>query len=1119
MTTEPSSPAPAVVAVVVTSDPGPWLAEALASIEAQDYPNLSVLVVDAGCEEDPTPLVAAATPTAFVRRMAEPVGFGRAANEVLDIVEGASHFLFCHDDVALAPEALRVMVEEAFRSNAGIVSPKYVRWDDPQRLLAVGLTTDKVGVRRNLVEPNELDQEQHDSVREILVAPSGATLVRADLFSAMGGYSPLVEDHGEDMDLSWRAWLYGARVVAAPAARVRHLEGSSCPAPPVGGVPADGRGESAAITDRNRYRTLITCYRLSTLMWILPLAVLWAMGEAFTLVVQGRSSQARSVLASMSAGLRAGGRLRRAHSEVAQHRSGSDGELRAMQVRGNARLRVFVQSRVDDVRSGLEQQGLGARLAVPDPDGPEPDADGRAVAPPTADRVALVRRLVTAVPVLIVLVFVVGSRSLLGVGLPQIGTLPTTSVGYGAIWHEWWSAWQPAGLGVGAPSSPGLALLGLLGTVLVGAVGTLGHVVVLGPLLVGPLGMWRAARHWGSAHGRVVAGIAYAIVPLPYNALAGGHWDGLIVYAGLPWALSILVRLSAVVPAPVVALERVAGRVVLLGLLVAAVSSIAPSFVFVLPAVGFCLFAGSVLTGLALPAVRLFALAIAASVVAFVVLLPWSATVLATKAALAGPDLGPAGRIGLGQVLRFHTGPYGSGGWEWLLLPAAALPLLFGRGWRLEWAARMWVLALVSFGWAWAGSRGWVPALPLDVVLVPAAVALAVASGLGVSAFEIDLPGYNFGWRQGVAAASALCLGIVAIPWIAASSSGRWDLPTADTSSALAYLPGAESGDYRVLWVGYPTALPLQSRQLQPGLAYATSTDGEPDLSEDLATGPGGASGQLAADLRLAQAGLVTDVGHLLAPAGVRFIVIPNHVGPSGAGGPAVPVPAALLSGLGLQTDLQSLVADPNYTIYLNAAWAPVRMVLPQAAEGVAGLNGGDLIRQLPQADLAGATAVLTGGSADGVSGLVPTGQTVEVGSSRSGGWHLSVGGHNVAPTASFGWAMSFAVPAATTPEERARLGYGAPLLVRGGVILGVILWLAAASFAVSDRRRRSRSAVVEEADPSWFEPASTARPIPQFRRPVRPAGSPRPSATRRGGRAAVRPQEETEAEETWTDV
>ena len=42
---------PAVVAVVVTTDPGPWFDEAMSSLAAQDYAELSVLVLSQGEDE------------------------------------------------------------------------------------------------------------------------------------------------------------------------------------------------------------------------------------------------------------------------------------------------------------------------------------------------------------------------------------------------------------------------------------------------------------------------------------------------------------------------------------------------------------------------------------------------------------------------------------------------------------------------------------------------------------------------------------------------------------------------------------------------------------------------------------------------------------------------------------------------------------------------------------------------------------------------------------------------------------------------------------------------------------------------------------------------------------
>ena len=1111
MATESNPPAPAVVAVVVTCDPGPWFTEALASLAAQDYPNLSVLVIDAGSADDPTPAVASVMPGAFVRRLDNKVGFGTAANEVLEIVEGASHYLLCHDDVALAPDAVRLLVEEAFRSNAGVATPKFVRWDAPDRLLAVGLTTDKVGARRNLVDPGELDQEQHDSVRDVLVAPSGATLVRADLFSALGGYDRIVDSDGEDIDLSWRARLYGARVMTVPAARVRHLEATTSRRRP---GPAD-----AARRDRNRYRTLLTCYRWFTLLWLVPLAVFWALGEGATLALQGRAREARLVLAALAGGIEQPAQLRRARRRVQRHRRIGDHELRSLQARGNARFRLFLQSRVDVVRSGLEHQVLSGRSRLEEVAGPDPDADGRAVAPPERTGRGSNRRSLNGLLVAILLVvLVIGTRSLFGKGLPQVATLPDTSAGWAAIWRSWWSAWQPGGLGVAAPGSPAMALLGLLATVLFGAVGTLEHLVVLGPLVIGPLGAYRASRHWGSRRGQIVAAVVYTIVPLPYNALAGGHWDGLIAYAATPWVLSVLFHLSNAVPVPPIRLERTWGRLVALGLLVAAASSVAPSFLYVVPIAGAALLAGSAVTGRPGHGLRLLGMSVAASAVAFLLLLPWSATVVASRAAVAGVDPGPGGRLGLGQILRFATGPFGTGGWEWLLLIAAALPLFFGREWRLEWAARLWVLALGFFALSWAGLRGWIPALPVHVMLAPAAAALAGSAALGMAAFEIDLPGYNFGWRQGAAAAAGLCLALAAGPWMVAAGSGRWNLPTDDASSVVAFLPTATKGDYRVLWVGSPDALPLASRQLEPGFGYGTSFDGPPALADDWAAGPAGAGPVLASDLLLVQNRLTTKLGHLLAPAAIRFLVIPNHTAPSGSGGRAVPVPGTLLAGMQLQTDLQAVPSgDPNYTIYENAAWAPVRAVLPASAYGQAAAGGRAALRQLQQTDLTAAAPVLTGGGPHSVDGAVPSGSTVFVGSTRSGGWHLDAGGRTISPRPAFGWAMSYQVPASGSANLRAHLGYSAPFPVRGAYILEIILWAGAVALVYLDRRSRARDPKYRErTDPAWFEPVPVAGP-PTRSRP-RPSSPSRPHRLP-GGRSPARPVGEPDADEVWTDV
>jgi len=159
-------------------------------------------------------------------------------------VEGASLLLFCHDDVAPDPDAVHILVEESFRSNAGVVAPKLVSWDDPTKLLHVGMAVDKGGAVVDRMEPGEIDHGQHDAVRDVFLAPGGCTLVRFDLFAELGGFDPDIFAMGEDLDLCWRAQILGARVVVAPGARVRHLEmlaSGRRPLPEhIGSAPPDG---------------------------------------------------------------------------------------------------------------------------------------------------------------------------------------------------------------------------------------------------------------------------------------------------------------------------------------------------------------------------------------------------------------------------------------------------------------------------------------------------------------------------------------------------------------------------------------------------------------------------------------------------------------------------------------------------------------------------------------------------------------------------------------------------------------------------------------------------------------------------------------------------------------
>ena len=131
-------------------------------------------------------------------------------------------------------------------------------------------------------------------------------------------------------------------------------------------------------------------------------------------------------------------------------------------------------------------------------------------------------------------VIAVGTRDLFFGTLPLVGQLaPLPS--WSASWHHFFSGWQSAGVGTTAPASPAFGLVGITGTVLFGAMGTLQRVLLLACIPLGAWGVSRFMRPVVSARARVIAVVCYLGLPLPYGALGTGRWDGLVAYAAFPF--------------------------------------------------------------------------------------------------------------------------------------------------------------------------------------------------------------------------------------------------------------------------------------------------------------------------------------------------------------------------------------------------------------------------------------------------------------------------------------------------------------------------------------------------------------------------------------------------------
>ncbi|MHB8319904.1 MAG: glycosyltransferase family 2 protein [Acidimicrobiales bacterium] len=1077
--------APAVVAVIVAHDPGPWFDEVLEAWAQQDYEELSVLVLVSGGGEDPTETIARHLPGAFVRRLETNAGFGAAINEAIGMVEGAAFLALCHDDCAPDPDAVHLMVEESYRSNAGIVTPKIVHFDDPSRLLHVGMNADKTGAVVERVRPDEVDHGQHDTVRDVFVAPGGLNLVRSDLLVEIGGYDDGIVAMGEDLDLSWRAQITGARVVVAPQARARHLEGIASGTRDTTPLVA---GELArtlqALQRRHELRAVLKNYKRAKLLSVLPQAFLLALGELVVSLAVGDSARAKAISSAWVWNLTRLADVRARRKAVKASRVISDSELRRLQLRGSARLSTYF-SRVTheglDVahgRSRAERGGDRSKESGRVPD--EPVLTGSVGSAFSEDsdfdelddlghrsgldrfgrkkrgQPLLTHRSRLVVWALAILVAIVGFRGIISGGLPAIGQFAHLAA-LSTTWHEFVAGWQPAGVGTTAPATPGFAVIALVATLMFQSMGLAHTAIVVACLPLGVLGIARLLRPLCSPRARLTASLCYFALPLYFSALNRGRLDDLVAYAAVPWIVSKLLSAGRIEQSTAASSKSLVLVAVKLGVVEAIAVAFAPAVAPVVLVCAVAIVAGSVLVGDKSGSIRVVAAALLATVVAAVLCAPWVVgVVLSGRQAVGvfGLLSAAASTPGWADLTRFALGPEGvpSSPLIWGLVAAALLPLLIAKHERLSLAGRLWSVGCFSWVLALAVSKGWMGSFSpaIGVVLVPAAVAVASCVGLGISAFEEDLSDYHFGWRQvlSVLALVAIVLGL--LPVIAASGGGRWGLASIGYSDQVTSIPNVGApGQFRVLWLGDPAAMPVAGWGLGRGLSYATTQSGSPDSYSIFAPASPGPASELGDAVLMAMSGRTIHIGRLLAPAGVRYVVVVESVAPSIPGvqaSPPVPPPPSLLPSLREQVDLKEVSAGQGIDLFVNTEAVPVRAQRPLNPVP----HGSRNKEYFPvSSDLAGFGPVLPAAlSGPSFSGHVGPGTVVSA-YAPSSRWNLSVNGAIVKNTRAFGWGSQYQV----RNSGSAVLTFSSSPLMQVGIAFEVLAWLVVAGVLLERRR------------------------------------------------------------------
>ncbi|WP_040492038.1 glycosyltransferase family 2 protein [Ilumatobacter nonamiensis] len=1034
--------APPVVAVVVVHEPGDWFEDTLDACADQDYPNLRFVFLvtesapGSGASLDEiTAAIGARLPDAFVRSLGSNPGFARAANDVTRLVDGENgFFLFCHDDIAPDRDAVRLMVEELYRSNAGVVGPKIVEWDDPGVLRSVGLGLDRFGEIDQQIEPGEVDQEQHDGVRDVFVLPTSCMLVRADLFRELGGFDEALDLYGEDVEFCWRVHHSGARVVVAPSARVRHR-----------GLLPERRPDlhHVSVEARHRLRAVATLTGASRLpLRLLELLVL----TVAELVVGLFTGRFREGVASLTALI---GLVPRIPSILARRRAVAplrrvpEREVLGLQQRGSSRMNSYLRRRETSMYVGA---GANVRRWKESSTAP----------------------VLAWIVVLALVIF--GSRSFLSGGVPAVGEFLQFPASPRDLLERFASGWNPTGTGATASNPTGMAAISLLSVTTLFRMGLLHTLFIVGLVIIGLIGLWKLATVFPSTRARIAALVVYAASPLVSGSFATGSLGVLVTFAAVPWVLHAMRRCVGVETAdPRSATSDLADgvvdlswaerlrRVVQLGIVVALASAFAPVMLVISVGLGLVMVLATLVAMAPVRTALLYLASTAAGVaVATVLSIPWIGS-WSWDAMVGPPPIGDPGR-GLRALASFEIGPTDFVALTLALYLPVVAALLLARAWRLTWAVRASALVLTFGALAVFGDRGSLPfpAPTAGILLVPVAVGLALSAAASLAAFDLDVRGGSFGWRQplGIAASIAVAIGVV--PGALAVTAGDWDAPTTPLSSLIeARLPAVPEngpGDYHVLLVGDARLLPIPGTEYRDGISFAVMSDDDLDVADDWPPSNFDESTIIAALDQIAD-GSTQRAGRLLAPLGIRFIVVPEFDSVNSTPADPMELPIGLVGSFDEQLDIVSVTGLPAVEFFENTSWIPTYSLLT-GPTAEASRTEGDAA--LVRADLTDAQAIFSGTDAQQSSRNEVLPGVVHLGYPYDENWKLEIDGEQIESRVAFGVTTAFDVEQAGV----ATLSYSTPSSRTLAIVVQALLWLiagfVAARVTVPTGRRRS---------------------------------------------------------------
>lgn len=203
--------------IIVNYNGKPHLEKCLESLLKIQNKNYEIIIIDNNSTDGSIEFLESKYPQIIIKKLEKNLGFAYPNNLGSKIANG-KFLLFLNNDTIATSTFLDHLLSVFEDEKIGICQSMLLHPDET--VDSSGDFIDSIGVVFS-------SKDKIKNIREILSAKGASLMIRKSLFEKLGGFDEKFFVSFEDVDLGWRCWIIGYKVVINPNSIVYHLGGQT----------------------------------------------------------------------------------------------------------------------------------------------------------------------------------------------------------------------------------------------------------------------------------------------------------------------------------------------------------------------------------------------------------------------------------------------------------------------------------------------------------------------------------------------------------------------------------------------------------------------------------------------------------------------------------------------------------------------------------------------------------------------------------------------------------------------------------------------------------------------------------------------------------------------------